>query len=1545
MHRKTRARNAMPSFTETTIRLYRRLFGTPTPAGQLPDGVETVLDGNTAVAITEACIADSAGLGASFPSDDTGLAWRSEQQRNGSNMFGGLLQSHEAEGARGALAAATGMSMAGQRAAVFLSSQDLAGAQDLLVSAAGRRLPLVVHLSNRALASQGAALGSGHETVHLSADSGCFTLFAANAQQAVDFTLIARRVAELGLTPGIVAMDSEQTASAAQEVKLPSGQLVNHFIGKASESITTPGEAQKLLFGENRRRVPQWHDLDRPALHGALQDIDSYALGHAAQAHYFDLHLPTLLDEAFADFAHLTGRHYSPVSSFQAEKAKLLLIAQGAAIETACAVAEHVHKEHKIKVGVIGLHGLRPFPGKALAGQLKGKRAVVVLERLDTPLADDPPLLRELRGAVDRALENGRFTTDCHPGYPAIREGERPRLLSVIYGLGGLPLRAADLIELCTQMNEKSAAQRYLGLDFHHKDTRHPKRQVMLDVLRRHYPSITTLGLRSSTTSPNLTPEGTTGITIHRLAAEGLDGLALEAASFLHQLLGGQVRSRGTMSWERWGGIHRDRLLHAPAHLYDPGEEFPTDIALVATDPAHPNLRPLEGVCQGGMLLLSGKEEDAEIWNGLSGDLHRSLKDKAARLYVIPSKAEEPSRPRHERLLGGLFGALLQSGRLALKPRRVTSAREEALSHLTEAERAPLIKAFNEGLEGVHHLDYSALPAGENSLAANWDDEAPLTVRHLGRSGDSYDSLPRFWDQVGVLYRQGEASALTADPYMATGSIPPLSASFRDLSPARLTLPRFSAENCTACGKCWSACPDSAIGAVAISPKGLVETGIRLTESTEVRAIAGKLATGIATLIRKGANSADSADRLLAEAYAWLQEKSPVAEDRRESIESALVRMQQELAGLPVSVTEPLFAQAEKAQKDSGELLSLVINPDSCKACGLCSELCADEAIEMVSQDDEQGCGAGTTESLVVDARRNWRLWQQTPDTSSSTIERLSKDSEMGPMAAVMLSRHCAFALTGGDGAEAGSGEKIAVRQVLAATEYQQQPLLHRFIQELAEVRETISKTIRDTLAEALPSEDLERLSQGLKKIHTREVSLSAFIQDGDTLIEGSGVDAPHLRKLIRMAQGLGELHWRISQGANGLGRARYGIAVAPGSAAAWAGAFPHNPFHAPVTIDMTGDAAQVAAGLMQGQMSEALEAARLLRQARAELDPKAAKNQRKDQPLSWADLSEEERLLCPPLLLIGNDQSLGGRGFAQLAWLLNSELPVKIVVLSELDFGLGAHGITDAPLGALRDARNDLAMMALAQRRAYVAQSSFAAPTHMRDSVREAMRFSGPALICLHAPSPERHGFAPTQSLAMAELALSTRTTPLFRYHPEGEGVFGSRLSLEGNPETHATWLTHDSGQVLTPAHWALRQQRFAPRLQPLAADAPYPTELDKWLEVEQDKRSGKTPFIAVKDSEGKEQRYAVEAAMAAMVEERGQMWRTLQELAGMVTPFTTRVEQEARESLAAAHQADLDALKRDYEEKLRVLEEGMQGQMHERITRRLMDLAGYNG
>ena len=51
--------------------------------------------------------------------------------------------------------------------------------------------------------------------------------------------------------------------------------------------------------------------------------------------------------------------------------------------------------------------------------------------------------------------------------------------------------------------------------------------------------------------------------------------------------------------------------------------------------------------------------------------------------------------------------------------------------------------------------------------------------------------------------------------------------------------------------------------------------------------------------------------------------------------------------------------------------------------------------------------------------------------------------------------------------------------------------------------------------------------------------------------------------------------------------------------------------------------------------------------------------------------MSEEEIKICPPLLLIGSDEMLAGQGLGQLIWLLNSGLPVKILVLNNYGDGM----------------------------------------------------------------------------------------------------------------------------------------------------------------------------------------------------------------------------------------------------------------------------------
>ncbi len=433
--------------------------------------------------------------------------------------------------------------------------------------------------------------------------------------------------------------------------------------------------------------------------------------------------------------------------------------------------------------------------------------------------------------------------------------------------------------------------------------------------------------------------------------------------------------------------------------------------------------------------------------------------------------------------------------------------------------------------------------------------------------------------------------------------------------------------------------------------------------------------------------------------------------------------------------------------------------------------------------------------------------------------------------------------------------------------------------------------------------------------------------------------------RLTDLSKQLTDCHWRLLGGEHGLGRARFGLAVAPGSMAAWAGTFPHNPFQAPVVLDMTGDAAQLAAGLMEGQLAETTDVVRSLRQAQLEIDKPDGIDWKREAlaRMTWKDLSEEELELCPPLILVGSDEILAGRGLAQVIWLLNSGLPIKILILDALDFGLASEQVSDTRQAPRNNPRAKLGLLALAQRNAFIAQTSISDPRHLSQSVLNALRFNGPALINVHAPSPERHGFAMDRTVEQARLAVASRAMPLFRYDPAGEGVFGTRLNLDGNPQPKQILISEgDAGQRLTPAHWALSERRFAGCFSVLGDTDTAPVALEEFLELDTKSRRGKTPCITVGEQPD-EIRYRVNSSLVEMAEEQIQIWRSLQELAGVVTPFTAKVEQEIRETVAGEHKAEIDAQKQESEERIHELQQSVKMEIAAKIRGRLLELAAH--
>jgi pyruvate-ferredoxin/flavodoxin oxidoreductase len=468
-------------------------------------GIRMAMDGSEAVVAMETAASEGAGAYPITPSTQMGEGWAAAVAAGKLNVNGRRLIFFEPEGEHAAAAVTAGMSMTGLRATNFSSGQGIAYMHESLYAAVGKRLTYVLNIAARAMTKHALNVHAGHDDYHAIDDTGFFQLFGKNVQEIADLTLIAHRIAELSLNPGVCAQDGFLTSHVIESLMLPEPELIRGYLGDPSDIVESPTPAQRLVFGEQRRRIPEMFDLDYPAMLGVVQNQDSYAQGVAAQRPFYFDHVQELTDRAMQEFFELTGRRYARASGYRLDDAEYVIMGQGSVVWNAEAVADHLREQRGLRVGVLNLTMFRPFPADLVSQMLSGKKAVAVLERTDQPLSVDSPMLREVRAAMGKALENGRAKNGKlpHKGVAALRPEEIPEFYSGCFGLGSRDLQPADIIAAVMNMLPRGGGMRqfYLGIGFVRKGTRLPKLQIWQDRLLESYPDISGLALRGPSRS------------------------------------------------------------------------------------------------------------------------------------------------------------------------------------------------------------------------------------------------------------------------------------------------------------------------------------------------------------------------------------------------------------------------------------------------------------------------------------------------------------------------------------------------------------------------------------------------------------------------------------------------------------------------------------------------------------------------------------------------------------------------------------------------------------------------------------------------------------------------------------------------------------------------------------------------------------------------------------------------------------------------------------------------------------------------------------
>jgi pyruvate-ferredoxin/flavodoxin oxidoreductase len=1516
--------------------LESRAAGGTTRSFKYP-GKRDAVDGNTAVVLCEREASDAAGAYPITPSTQMGEYWAEAASAGHINISGRPLIFLEPESEHAAAGITAGMSMTGLRGTNFSSGQGVAFMHESLYAAVGKRLPYVLNMGCRAITKTTLNVHCGHDDYHCVDDTGFIQVLAKSAQEAADLNIITRKAAELALTPAVVGQDGFLTTHLIESVRVPERELIAEYLGRPDDIIDTPTAAQRMIYGDKRRRIPAIWDVDNPMVSGVVQNQDAYMQAVAAQRPYFFDHIEELAEQCMEEFYQLTGRRYRRVGTYRTEDADYLILGMGSMIVQAEAVADYLRESRKLKVGVVNITMYRPFPGDLLGHIIKGKKGVAVLERTDQPLAEDLPLMREVRATLTKCLENGA-SPDAYRGYAAYRApADMPRLYSGCYGLGSRDLQPEALIGAVENMLPRAAQRKffYLSVDFVREQPVSPKDEIHNQQLLEAYPAIRELAVRGSE-NPNLMPKDAITVRMHSIGGWGAITTGKNLAVTLFDLLGYDIKANPKYGSEKKGQPTTYYLSAAPEPIRVNCEYHYVDV-VISPDPnvfGHSN--PLSGLKKGGVFIIqSALDSPEQVWASFPLSAQKFIADNEIRVFYIDgfsiarqeaTTADLQLRMQGIAFQGAFFAASPVMEQAGLSEERLFKSIEEQLlskfgakgKHVVEEN----LKVVRRGFSELKEIAEKPLGASQRSLAARKDAGLPLMLKRMPEGDCRLSDMHRFWEQTASFYATGKGSDNLADPFIGLSLVPAATGLFRDMTQIRFEHPVWVAENCTACGKCYTACPDSAIPGLVSSVADVFNTAVTRVETgghpTRYLRRALRITEKKLRALIEPAGEAAKVRELLSQAIDQTIAESPDTE--REKLTEEFARFCGQLGEFDFSITKPYWTGREKKAQGCGGLLSITVNPYTCKGCELCVQVCEDEALAMTTQ---------TAES-VERLRHDWKFWLDLPTTPKEFSRIESLDEKIGALDTLLLDKRNYGSLNCGDGACLGCGEKTVLHLFTATVTALMQPRVKAYVEKIDGLIAGLEKHIRMKLTENLDLSDTEAMIQAVDAHGGDDLTvanLAAHLTRNKPTMPP--LDPSWVRWASQLLEKLRRLRWHYVEGPSKRGRAEMGIINATGCTSIWGSTFPYSPYPFPWSSHLFQDSPSVAMGVFEGHMTKMAEGFKAVRMAELELagEYDALKHDEFFTRFDWQQLSEEEWLLCPPVTAVGGDGAMYDIGFQNLSRALISGLPIKVVVVdTQVYSNTGGQACTSGFISQVSDmaaygaaqsgkqeTRKEISLIGMAHRTAYVLQSTVANVNHLLEGFIDGLNSRRPALFNIYASCPVEHGIANDATVKQSKLAVEARAYPLVKFDPDAGTTFTECVSLEGNPALEEDWPTYtlkyldDDGKEaslslpLTFADFAATEGRFSKQFKkaPPATWNDDMLPMADFIRLGREEREGKFPYIWAVDEKNRLTRLLVSKDLARSTEERLAFWQQLKNVAGV---DRTAVDEEAIATRARA-------------------------------------------
>ena len=708
------------------------------------------IDGNTAASHVAYAFSEVAAIYPITPSSPMAEVADEWATAGRTNMWGQKVRITEMQSEGGAAGAVHGSLSAGALTTTYTASQGLLLMIPNMYKISGELLPMVMHVSARALAAHSLNIFGDHSDVMACRQTGFAMLCDSSVQEVMDLALVAHLSTLKTKVPFINFFDGFRTSHEVAKIDVWDDADDYAEIRKICDEV---GLDKDIADFKSRSLNPE-----HPIQKGTAQNGDTYFQNRETANSYYAA-APAIVQQMMDVVSAKCGRSYHLFDYVGAPDAEEVIVCMGSACET---IEESINKlnANGKKYGLIKVRLYRPFVADAFVAAIPASaKKIAVLDRTKEPGSLGEPLYLDVCSSI---LEKGVSGI---------------KVIGGRYGLGSKEFTPSMVLAI------------YKNLE-----SAEPKNHFTIGI----YEDVTNSSLDFSEKF-DAAPAGSTSCKFYGLGSDGTVGANKNSIKIIGDHTDKHAQAYFFYDSKKSGGITVSHLRFGDTPIQS---EYLIDSAdfVQCSNPSYITRYDMTSdIKEGGTFLINTSATTVEaLEEFLPAKVKQDIAKKHINLYVI-----DAIKIAGELGLKGRTNTILQSAFFRVNPQIMPY--DKAIDYMKYMAK----KSFGRKGDAVVKMNYDAIEsaAGDNlvkiDVPAAWAEATTGAEMVKGHDNAYYQEIIK-----PILYLQGDK--LKSSQFNADGHVPTGTTKYEKRGVA-VNVPQIDLAKCIQCGTCSFVCPHACL--------------------------------------------------------------------------------------------------------------------------------------------------------------------------------------------------------------------------------------------------------------------------------------------------------------------------------------------------------------------------------------------------------------------------------------------------------------------------------------------------------------------------------------------------------------------------------------------------------------------------------------------------------------------------------------------------------------------------------------------------------------